>query len=274
MLERALPESVELYRDRAWRRESEAQIEDARGAEAFIEQIGFCSALTDCRRPGPSLYIAVCGRRDAYMPRNVQKDPESRLTWSIKDDIMRRGRVYYAKLRRGRLTFIARRLVPCFYVLWGVPQAKEKLALSEDARAVLRALRSEWEMGTKDLRLASGLKERGRFNKAMDELQKTFKVIPSDVIYKPTFSYIWSLSETRFHDEFEVRMSREAALSEIARAYLSSAGMTFRGELASVTGLSRPEAGEGSWSLVDDGTAVRLEPGVYCLSSMVLKAAT
>ena len=142
MLERALPESVELYRDRAWHRESDAQIEDARGAEAFIEQVGFCSALTDCRRPGPSLYIAVCGRRDAYMPRNVQKDPESRLTWSIKDDVMRRGRVYYAKLRRGRLTFVARRLVPCFHVLWGVPQAKEKQALSDDAKEVLRALRS------------------------------------------------------------------------------------------------------------------------------------
>jgi hypothetical protein len=28
--------------------------------------------LTDSRRPGPSLYVAVCGRRDAHMPRNVQ----------------------------------------------------------------------------------------------------------------------------------------------------------------------------------------------------------
>jgi hypothetical protein len=61
----------------------------------------------------------------------------------------------------------------------------------------------------------------------------------------------------------ELRVSREEALKEIARAYLSAAGMTLRGELASVTGLSRTEAGSGSWSLVDDGLAVRLEPGVY-----------
>src|ERR687892_194000 len=107
--ERYLPELIEVHRDRVWHRESENRIEDALSAERFIERVGFCSALTDCRRPGPSLYIAVCGRRDAYMPRNVQKDPESRLAWSIKDEIMRRGRVYYAKLKRGRLTFIARR---------------------------------------------------------------------------------------------------------------------------------------------------------------------
>jgi hypothetical protein len=40
----------------------------------------------------------VCGRRDAVMPRNVQKDPEASLTWTLKDEIMGRGKVYYAKL--------------------------------------------------------------------------------------------------------------------------------------------------------------------------------
>jgi len=118
-------------------------------------------------------------------------------------------------------------------------------------------------MGTRDLRLASRIEERSRFNKAIDDLQKTFKVIPSDVIYKPTFSYIWSIPESRFHDELELTVSREEALKEIARAYLSGAGMTLRGELASVTGLSRTEAGSGSWSLVDEGVALRVEPGVY-----------
>ncbi len=261
--EHYLPELIEVHRDRVWHRESENRIEDALSAERFIERVGFCSALTDCRRPGPSLYIAVCGRRDAYMPRNVQKDPESRLAWSIKDDLMRRGRVYYAKLKRGRLTFIARRMLPYFHAIWGVPLRQEAVVLSDDARSVLRVLRREWEMGTRDLRLASRIEERSRFNKAIDDLQKTFKVIPSDVINKPTFSYIWSIPESRFHDELELTVSREEALKEIARAYLSGAGMTLRGELARVTGLSRTEAGSGSWSLVDEGVALRLEPGVY-----------
>src|SRR6478735_312309 len=110
----AIPEEVEDHRDERWRREGTRQIETAADAEAFIEQIGFAACLTDCRRPGPSLYIGVCGRRDAVMPRNVQKDPESALTWTLKDEIMERGRVYYAKLARGRSMFLAPRMIPYF----------------------------------------------------------------------------------------------------------------------------------------------------------------
>src|SRR5690349_5138688 len=61
----SLPEEVEAHRDRMWRREPEARVEDAAGAERLIEDVGFCAAMTDSRRPGPSLYIAVCGRRGA-----------------------------------------------------------------------------------------------------------------------------------------------------------------------------------------------------------------
>jgi len=42
---------------------------------------------------GPSLYIAVCGRRDSYMPRNMQRDPEARLAWALKDELVGVGRV-------------------------------------------------------------------------------------------------------------------------------------------------------------------------------------
>src|ERR1043165_571823 len=123
-----------------WRRTPELRVESAFDAEQMIEQLGFCCALTDARRPGPSLYVAVCGRRDAHMPRNVQKDPEASLTWTIKDDVMRRGRVYYAKLSKARATFIAPRLVPHFNALWGVGRGKESGMLLADARAVLEGL--------------------------------------------------------------------------------------------------------------------------------------
>ena len=73
-----IPEEVEEYRDERWRREGTRQVETVQQAERFIEEVGFAACLTDSRRPGPSLYVAVCGRRDAVMPRNVQKDPEAR----------------------------------------------------------------------------------------------------------------------------------------------------------------------------------------------------
>jgi hypothetical protein len=60
--EAALPPEIEDYRDARWCREGTRQIETAFDAERFIEQAGFASCLTDSRRPGPSLYVAVCGR--------------------------------------------------------------------------------------------------------------------------------------------------------------------------------------------------------------------
>jgi hypothetical protein len=261
-----LPEEVEAFRDRAWRREPERRVETAADAESLVEAAGFCAAMTDSRRPGASLYVAVCGRRDAFMPRNVQKDPESSLTWTIKDDVMRRGRVYYAKLAKGRATFVAPRLVAHFNALWGVPRRREAERLSPDARAVLRVLRREWELATSDLRDATKM-DRARLTRALDELQRTLKVIPEDVLYEPWFTYVWSLAEGRFAGQLKSRVAREVALREIARAFLDGAGMTARGELARVAGLSRPDAGLGNRALVREGHAERIEDGVYRLKN-------
>jgi len=263
----SLPEDIEQHRDRMWRRTPELRVETAFEAEALVEEIGFCATLTDARKPGPSLYVAVCGRRDAYMPRNVQKDPEASLAWYIKDDVMRRGRVYYAKLVKSRSTLIARRLVPHFNVLWGVKRNREGQLLSPHARAVLKVLRVEWEMATADLRGASGVRDRAKFTRAIDELQKAMKVIPGDVMYKP-FTYIWTLAEARFAEEMSIKATREEALGEIARAFLTGAGLTLRGELSRVTGLSRPDAGRGNRALVTEGFANRAEEGVYKLSNL------
>ncbi len=265
MVQSLVPEEIEVHRDRTWCREPEMRIEEALAAERFIDRVGFCAALTDSRRPGPSLYIAVCGRRDAHTPRNVQKDPETSLAWTIKDEVVRRGRLYYGKLRGSRSVFIARRLVPHFNAVSGLTRKQEQSVLSQPAQDILKVLRKEWEMATRDLRSASGVKERSAFTKAMDELQRVFKVIPGEIVYEPKFTYIWTLMESRFQDELATVVSREEALKEIARAYLAGAGMTLRGELARVTGLSNPDAGIGNWALVDEGFATRVAPGVYRL---------
>src|SRR5438067_11035061 len=115
-----IPAEIEEHRDEHWCREGARQIETAFDAEQFIERVGFTACLADSRRPGPSLYVAVCGRRDAVMPRNVQKDAEASLTWQLKDELVRRGKVYYAKLARGKATFLAARMIPYFHAVWGV----------------------------------------------------------------------------------------------------------------------------------------------------------
>jgi hypothetical protein len=260
-----LTEEIEDHRDERWCREATRQVETALDAERFIERVGFTACLTDSRRPGPSLYVAVCGRRDAVMPRNVQKDPEASLTWVLKDEIIARGKVYYAKLARGKTMFLAPRMIPYFHAIWGVRKSEENRRLSRHARAVLKVLRGEWEMGSSDLREEAGIKNRAAFSRALDELQAAMIVVPSEVLYRPKFTYIWTLGVGRFPDALRRRVSRETALREIARCFLTGAGMTLPGEMARVTGLSRPEAGRGNRALVAEGYAAILAPGVYRL---------
>ena len=91
-------------------------------------------------------------------------------------------------------------------------------------------------------------------------------VIPAEVLYSPKFTYLWTVAEGRFPDEFSAKkVSREVALREVARCFLTGAGLTVRGELARVTGLSRADAGLGNHALVAAGSAERLAPGTYQL---------
>ena len=258
-------EEIENFRDKKWRREETLKIETVEEAERLIEDLGFCLALTDARTNLPSLYIAVCGRRDAYTPKNVQKDYECSLAWTLKDEVMMRGKVYYSKLTRGRATFVAPRLVPYFHALYGVPKNKEKEVLSDEANKILKILRKEWEMASADLREEAKIKDRAKFNKALDELQRCLKVVPQEVLYQPKFTYIWTLAEARFPKELAKKATREEAMKEIARAFLQMCGTTALGELAKAFGLTRREAGLANHQLVAEGFADRLATGIYRL---------
>src|SRR5688500_13529738 len=256
-----LPEEIEQYRDRKWRREESLKIETAEQAEAMVEELGFCLGLTDARKNLPSFYIAVCGRRDAHMPRNVQKDPEASRAWVLKDEVIARGKVYYAKLVKGHSMFLAPRMIPAFNAIWGIRTSREEKDLSGSANKILKVLRTEWEVGSADLRAEAGITTRPRFNKALDKLQQTMKVVPQEVLYSPKFTYIWTLAEGRFPKEISVKMSREKAVRELARCYLQMCGQTMLGELSGKFGFYRWESGKANHELVEEGFAERLETG-------------
>jgi hypothetical protein len=185
----------------------------------------------------------------------------------LKDEIVGRGKVYYAKLARGKTMFLAPRMIPYFHAVWGVRRSEERRRLSRNAQAILHVLRKEWEMSTADLRDESGVKDRTAFTRGVDELQTAMIVVPSQVLYQPKFTYIWTLGVGRFPEALLRRVSRATALREIARCFLAGAGMTIPGEMARVTGLPRPEAGCGNRALVAEGYATMPIPGVYQLAA-------
>jgi hypothetical protein len=175
--------------------------------------------------------------------------------------------MYYAKLSRGKAMFLAPRMIGHFHAVWGLRRAEEKTRLGRDAQAMLCVLRREWEMTTEELRAASGVHDRPAFSKALAELQAAMIVVPSAVHYEGKFTYLHELAAGRFPDALARRGSRDVALREIARCFLAGAGLTVRGELARVTGLSRAEAGRGNRALVAEGYAMMLETGVYRLAA-------
>ena len=268
-----LPEEIEQYRDRMWRREDSRKVDTAEDVEAMVEELGFCLGLTDARKNLPSVYIAVCGRRDAHMPRNVQKDYEASRAWVLKDEVIARGRVYYAKLVKGHSMFLAPRIVPVFNALWGCARRSENQTLSTPAQKVLKTLRKEWEMATADLREECGFTDKKDLTRAIDELQRKMKVVPQEVVYIPKFTYIWTLAEARFPEEMKVKMSRDDAVRELARCYLRMCGMTLLGDLSRTFGFYRWESGRANHQLVDQKFAQRLATGVYQLNDYKALAA-
>ena len=263
---KTLPEEIEQYRDRKWRREESLKIDSAEEIEEMVGDLGFCLGLTDVRTPLPSVFISVCGRRDAHLPRNVQKDYEASRAWVLKDEVIARGKLYYAKLIKGKSWFLAPAMVPVFNAIWGCTRKAEKETLSENAQLVLKVLRKEWEMATADLRSECGFKDKKNLTKAMDELQKRMKIVPQEVVYVPKFTYIWTLAEARFPEEMAVKMPRDKAVKELARTYLQMNGMTLLGDLSRAFGFYRWESGRANHQLVDEGFAERLATGVYKLS--------
>jgi hypothetical protein len=265
---RELPEEIEQYRDHKWRREDSLKVDTVEAVEEMVEELGFSLGLTDSRKNLPSVYIAVCGRRDAHLPRNVQKDYEASRAWVLKDEAVARGRVYYAKLLKGKSWFVAPRLVPAFNAIWGVSRKGESEALSDDARRVLKVLRKEWEMATADLREACGFKDKKDLTKAIDELQRRMKVVPQEVLYIPKFTYVWTLAEARFPGKMKIKVPRDEAVRELGRCYLEMCGMTLRGDMSRTFGFQRWESGRANHQLVDEKFAERLETGVYKLGAL------
>jgi hypothetical protein len=264
---KVLPEEFEKYRDKKWRREEIIKIDKASEVENLVEELGFCNALTDSRTNLPSVYISVCGRPDAHTPRNIQKDFEASLAWTLKDEVMRRGNIYYSKLCKGRAMFVAPRLIPYFNAIYGIPKSKEKAELSFDANKVLKVLRREWESSTADLRADTEIADRRKLTKAIEGLQRCMKVIPYEVLYKPKFTYLWTLTEERFPEELSKKVSREKAVKELAKVFLEMCGMTLKGEFARAIGINRKEAGRANHQLVNNGFAERINMGVYKLSN-------
>ena len=257
-----LPGHVEEYRDRNGGAKNRCGSKPPPRSKRWSRSLAFASGSRTCGKNLPSVYIAVCGRRDAHMPRNVQKDYEASKAWVLKGRGYRPRQGLLRKARqRANSMFVAPRMVPIFQRDLGrcKKRRESKRPIGKTrTRSLKGACGRNGTWRSSDLREETGIRGEKRSTKAMDKLQRTMKVVPQEVLYVPKFTYIWTLAEGRFPKELSKKISRVEAVRELARCYLEMCGLTLLGDLSRTFGFARWESGRANHQLFDEGSADRL----------------
>lgn len=160
----------------------------------------------------PSLWSAVAGNRPVA---DAHDDP-GHVSWGWKDTLLGKKRVYYGRVLKKRNSFISLETLPYFYALspnYGSPEEDymidyEAGKLTAEARAVYEALLDNGPLDTVALRKAARLTSRTSdtsFNRAMEELQVTLRVLPTGVAEAGAWNYafIYDLLPRHYPDLIE-----------------------------------------------------------------------
>ncbi len=171
----------------------------------------------------PSLWTAVAGDR----PVADKHDDPGHITWGWKDDALDKKIWYYGKILRGKATIISLEIAPYFYALsenYGSPEEDYLIAyhegrLTQASKQVYETLLDNGALNTLDLRKMAKLSNAkdSEFNKALEQLQRDFKILPVGVAQAGAwkYSHIYEIVTRHYPD-----------LSEQARAIKESQART------------------------------------------------
>ncbi len=153
----------------------------------------------------PSLWTTVAGDR----PVPDAHDDPGHITWGWKDDALPKRIWYYAKILRRKATMISLDIVPYFYALsdnYGSPEedhlvAYEEGRLTSAAKNIYDALLKEGALDTISLRKAARMTsaKESEWNRALEDLQKDFKILPVGVAEVGAWKYAFIYQITARH---------------------------------------------------------------------------
>ena len=154
----------------------------------------------------PSLWVATNGDR----PVPDEHDDPGHRTWDWKDSLLGKQRWYYARTLRRRNTMISMTALPYFYALspnYGDYQNDyldqyESGALTQEAKLIYEALLNEGPLDTLALRRLTHMQSSNsntRFNRALDDLQIQFKILPVGISRAGAWHYAFIYDLTARH---------------------------------------------------------------------------
>jgi hypothetical protein len=182
--------TITSAREARYRRRLNLQIKTSEEAIEFINDVGFSFLFPIQNVEMPSLWDAVAGR--VVKVSSSHDGYEINRTWGWKDSALDQKVWFYGKLIRDKATFVSLDFLPNFYALsenYGdyendYLEEYEAGTLTAEAKSIYEALLKHGALDAIRLRRESHLSSdaaKGRFDKALTDLQTGLKVIPVGV---------------------------------------------------------------------------------------------
>ncbi len=182
----------------------------------------------------PSLWTAVAGDR----PVADEHDDPGHVTWRWKDDALDKKIWYYGKILRRKATMISLEAAPYFYALsenYGSPEEDYLIAyqegrLTQASKQIYETLLDSGALNTIDLRRAAKLAnaKESEFNKALEQLQADFKILPVGVSEAGAwrYSHIYEITSRHYPDlpEQARAIPESQARTKLLELYFASVG--------------------------------------------------
>lgn len=229
------PSILIKYREVTFNHKPKNALKNINDALDFVNQRGFIFFWPNKEVVFPNLWGAVAGKRAVA----DNHDDPAHITWRWKDNMLGKNCWYYAKIIRIRSTIISLNLLPYFYALspnFGNPEEDYLVSyhdgeLSNDEKMIYEAILKKGPLDTITLRTAANLTSNinsSRFTRAINLLQKDFRIMPVEISDKGAwhYSFVYDATHRNFSHLPEIArtISEKDAAREIMRSYFKSLG--------------------------------------------------
>ncbi len=261
------PDRLKSFRAETFRSRPNLRIRSAQEAVQFVNQRGFIYFWPIKNITLPSLWVAAAGDRPVADGHN---DP-GHATWGWKDQLLGKRAWYYTRLLRKRNTVVSLESIPYFYALspnYGSPEEDYLIEYDEgrmplETKLVYETLLKEGPLDTLALRRAArlaGNSSTGAFNRALDALQVSLRILPTGVSDSGAWHYCFIYDLT--HRHFPDLAAQAQAISEyearrcLLMQYFQSVGAAMTGDAVKLFGWRQEDVARALEKLKQAGRLV------------------
>lgn len=255
---------LKSFQEKTFRTTDSTRLRTPQQAVEFVNERGFIFFWPVKGVNMPSLWCGVAGDRPVA---DAHDDP-GHTSWGWKDQMLDKRVWYYGRILRKRNTIISLKTAPYFYALspnFGEPE----LEISDqyhagqiplEVKLIFEALLEKGPLDSIALRREAhltGPKSNSPFNRALDILQRDFKVMPTAIAEVGTWKYAFVYDLThRYHPgllEQSRFISENQARDHLVTCYFKSVGAASEKQVQSLFGWTQLEAQNSIHRLIEKG---------------------